>query len=421
MRLIGAMTLAVCGLCGLACSIAQPVPAQTEWAQPASELAAEISEMLGPGQAQFTIRNLSTIPAGEVPGIRKLIEQDLKQHGVIPAGAESANTIRVTLSENNRERLWVAEVIEGTETRIAMVHGPAPNAQVVTGDARIVLRRERIQPMLDRNGRTVHGLPVLATVEINGKLVVLYADRITVYSSGPSGWMEANSFAIEKPLGRDPRGIIAANPDGSGFIAYAPGTNCRGSYSLPLNGPTSDSGWSVRCTAGDDPWPVYQSADASSAPALKAFFNPARNFFTGVLTPSLGVDLPAFYSAGLIPRPAGGAALLITGIDGKVDLIENNTLRAVAGTRDWGSDFAVIRSGCGAGTQLIASGSGEAMNDSLRSFEIPALDAVPTSGPLAMDGTVIAMWTATDARSVMAVVRNAAEEYEVDRVTALCN
>ncbi len=133
------------------------------------------------------------------------------------------------------------------------------------------------------------------------------------------------------------------------------------------------------------------------------------------------MDLPPFYSAGMIPRRAGGAALLVTGVDGKVQMVENGALRTVAGTRDWGSDFAVLRSGCGAGTQVIASSSGEAANDSLRAYEIPALEAMPASAPLAMDGTVTALWTAPDGKSVLAVVRNAANQYEVDRVTALCN
>ncbi len=49
------------------------------------------------------------------------------------------------------------------------------------------------------------------------------------------------------------------------------------------------------------------------------------------------------------------------------------------------------------------------------------LEALPASSPVAMDGTVTALWTAQDAKSVFAVVRNAAGTYEVDRVTALCN
>jgi hypothetical protein len=133
------------------------------------------------------------------------------------------------------------------------------------------------------------------------------------------------------------------------------------------------------------------------------------------------VDLPPFYAGALLPRSAGYGALLIGGIDGKVTMAENGVLKVVTGTRDWGSDFAVLHSGCGARVQVIASSSGEATNDSLRAYELPALEAVPASAPLAMNGTVTALWAAPDGKSVLAVVRSAANQYEVDRVTALCN
>jgi hypothetical protein len=165
---------------------------------------------------------------------------------------------------------------------------------------------------------------------------------------------------------------------------------------------------------------VLSGSATNAAGNLKAFFNSGRNYFTGVVTPAIGVDLPPFYSAGTVPRP-GGPALLMNGIDGKVQIGENGALKAVAGTRDWGSDFAVLHSGCGTGIQVIASGSGEATTDSLRAYEIPALEAVGVSAPLSMDGTVTALWTVPDGKSVVAVVRNAGGQYEVDRVTALCN
>jgi hypothetical protein len=113
--------------------------------------------------------------------------------------------------------------------------------------------------------------------------------------------------------------------------------------------------------------------------------------------------------------------LLIGGIDGKVQILESAPLKPLSGTRDWGSDFAALNSGCGAGAQVVASGSGEAAADSLRAYELPALEAVPASAPLAMDGTVTALWTAPDGKSIYAVVRSTADEYEVDRVTASCN
>ena len=417
MKLIRTVVMLVCSLAVLDGIGAQTQSTQSRWAQPAAELAGQITDILGPGQVQLTIRNLSSIQTIEIPAIRKLLEQGLKARGVVAAGAESANTVRVTLSENARERLWVAEVVEGSETHVAMVHVNASSAPVIVADARMVLRRERISGIGGIAGED----PILAAADINGHFVVMFADRISIFSARDGGWLEANTFVLEKPLGRDPRGVLLPSADGGSFRAYAPGTGCTGSYSLPLSGATGDSGWNVRCRPSDDPWPVYQSGDAGGAPALKAFYNPARNFFTGVVTPSIGSDLPAFYTAAMIPRAAGGAGLLLAEIDGKVGIMENGAMRTVSGIRDWGSDFAVVRSGCGAGTQVVVSSSGQAANDSLRAFEVSALEAAPATGPLAMDGTVTALWTAQDAKSVFAVVRNAAGAYEVDRVSALCN
>ena len=192
--------------------------------------------------------------------------------------------------------------------------------------------------------------------------------------------------------------------------------------------------WTVRCRESDDPWLLTQAPPAAMGAAtdanvndgaIHAFYNAARNYFTGVVTPSLGVDVPPFYSAALIPRP-DGAGLLINGIDGKVQLVETATSKTVAGTRDWGSDLADLHSGCGTGAQIVASGSGEAAADSLRAYELPALEAIPAGPPLAMDGTVTALWTAPDGKSIFAVVREPAghgqaDSYEVDRVTANCN
>jgi hypothetical protein len=158
-----------------------------------------------------------------------------------------------------------------------------------------------------------------------------------------------------------------------------------------------------------------------SVTPFKAFYNAARNYFTGVVNFSPGIDLPPFYSAAQLVRSASDAPMLIEGIDGKVQILDNAVLKPVTGTRDWGSDFAALQSGCGAGTQIVASGSGEALGDSLRAYELPAQEAIPASAPLAMDGTVTAMWSAPDGKSLFAVVRNAADQYEVDRVSASCN
>jgi hypothetical protein len=411
--------------------------APSPWEQPAAALADQIAGILGPGQARLTMRNLSKISMDEFPAIRSLLEQDLKARGVQTSGAESANSIRVTLSENLRERLWVAEVVEGSETRVAIVHVEAGAAQPEALAGGLALRRQSLLTTTE---------PVLAALETGDGLVVVGPEEIVVFAHSANGWKEQNRVAIgqRKPLPRDPRSVIVLSPDGLGFEALVAGMACSGSKQ-PAQ---PEAQWTVRCRESDDPWQLTQSqrlaassdhAENAGLTRIRAFFSTARNYFTGVVTPSVGVDLPPFYSAALLPRP-DGAGLLINSIDGKVQIAETATLKlgvptdgsssvglkAIAGTRDWGSDFAAFRSGCSTGTQVIASGSGEAFADSLRAYEIPAQEAIPASAPMNMDGTVTALGTAPDGKSVLAVVRRTgsqghADSYEVDRVTASCN
>ena len=421
------LTKRMCLLAILGAALVGPLVAAPPgpWEQPTSELADQIAAILGPGQAHLTIRNLSSISNDEIPVIRRLLAQDLKAHGVVMAGAESANSIRVTLSESARERMLVAEVGEGNQTQVAMVDLGPVAAQTATTQERMELHREvYLSAAALANGSTVvSDDPVMALMEAGERLFALRRDSVMVFArNADHGRTVEASLALDlkRPVPRDPRGILIAAADGNGFTAFTPGTECKGAFSPPAEtaAPTHN-GWAVNCHASDDPWPI--ALDASGAPLLKAFYNSARDYFTGVVSPGVGVDLPPFYAAALLPRSAGSGALLIGGIDGKVTMAENGALKTVSGTRDWGSDFAVLYSGCGAGVQVIASSSGEATNDSLRAYELPALEAVPASAALAMNGTVTALWTATDGKSVLAVVRNAANEYEVDRVTALCN
>jgi hypothetical protein len=411
MKLACLIALVIGSLTNLSAQV--PIPAPSPWEQPAADLAEQVAAILGPGQAHLTIRNLSSIPTDQIPSIRRQLTQDLKSHGVLASGTESANAIRVALSENARERLWVAEIVEGDETRVAMVRvepGADRQSQSVTG---LMLRKQTI---------LTTGDTILAVLESPNGMVAVEPEEIVIFAHASDAWHEQKRFGIGqvRPLTRDPRAVFYPSPDAGGFAAYAPGSACAGNYQPP---PTSD--WVIHCHDTDDPWPIIQSSAASNSTAMKAFYNTTRNHFTGVVTPGTALDLPPFYTAVPFPR-ANGTALLINGIDGKFQLMENGALKTITGTRDWGSDFAALHTGCGAGTQIIASSSGEALTDSLRAYELPALEAIPASPPLTMDGTVTALWTDPDSKSVLAVVRkqagaDRADQYEVDRVKASCN
>jgi hypothetical protein len=404
----------------------QAIGSAGAWDQPAASLADQVSGILGPGQARLTIRNLSTISGDDVPTIRRLLEQDLKAHGVLTGNQESANTIRVTLSENMRERLWVAEILEGNETRVVMVLAGVPIAPPHVTAGTVVLNRKTLWRSSDQQqNQSWAGEQVLSAIEPNGSLHLLTDRRMVSYVNADSAWREQWSLALgaHPPLPRDPQGVLTVSDDGKTVMAYAPGVECERPIVASSDSiPGADSGnHAGQCQSSDDPWPV-----ANGALRAKAFHSANHNFFTGVITPSPGVELPAFYSAARLTRALGGSALVINAIDGTVEIIENGAMKPVAGARDWGSDFALLQTGCGAGIQIVASNSGEGQPDSLRAFELPAQEALAASAPLGMNGSVMALSSSPDGKSLLTVVRLPAEpgrgnEYEVDRVTALCN
>lgn len=392
--------------------------ANTLWDQPASALADQIASILGPGQARLTLRNLSSISADELPSIRRILEQDLRSHGITSSGDESANQLRITLSDNAREHLWVAEIMEGNETRVVMVSFSLALPRAAQSNSGITLHKQPVFTSRDS---------ILSALELPDSLIVLEPERILVYAHTPAGWNPLTIVAIhqKRPLSRDARGILLSTNNGQSFEAWLPGESCDGANTAS-SPPTQ---WSIHCRESDDPWPIPASAlmqiGSAPAPPLKAFYNATRDYYTGIVAPSLGADLPAFYTAAWFPR-SQTPALLLNGLDGKLEFVESAALKPVAGARDWGSDFAALQSACGSGTQIVASASGPAAQDSLRAYEIPSLEAIPASAPLAMGGSVTALWTATGGRGLLAVIRTTSQadqtiQYEVDRVTASCN
>lgn len=388
-----------------------PAAHAATWEQPASDLARRIAALTGPGPARLDLQNASTLPAGELPVIRRLLEQDLRRLGVLPGGSDSATIIHVTLSENLQGGLWVAEIEEGTETRVTMLAVPlAPAAPSGTGGT-ITIRRTLLitedAPVLDAK--------ILVTGGVQ-RLVVLEPDRILTYEHnaaalGTSPWIEDQAFPIAhtRPYPRDLRGELVAATDHA-FDAWLPGVHCRSGETAAGVG----TALSVSCADSDDPWPI--TANQSG------FYNAMRDNFTGVLAPGFGMDLPPFYEAGDLPQETG-ASMLLALVDGRVLLMDGGVLKPIAGANDWGSDFAVLRSACGSGAQVLVSGSGAAAaGDSLRAWEIAGREAIPVSAPVSIDGIVTAIAPSADGAGATIIVRRESPlRYEVWNGSALCN
>jgi hypothetical protein len=184
------------------------------WDKPAADLAGRVAEILGPGQAQLTVINRSTVPAGEVPSIRRLLEQEFRTHGIQIAGPESANQICITLSESDRQRLWVAEIIEGPQTRFVMVpferNGPASPIH----ETGMLLTRKTIWSSAGSAEAT--GSPVLAALETPSALVLLEREALVINVMTPTGWQEEKRVDLGRlPIqSRDPRGVLVPSVDG---------------------------------------------------------------------------------------------------------------------------------------------------------------------------------------------------------------
>jgi hypothetical protein len=153
----------------------------------------------------------------------------------------------------------------------------------------------------------------------------------------------------------------------------------------------------------------------------KAFYNPSRNYFTGVVVPGFGVNLPPFYSAAQLIT-AMNTATLLADISGQVHVFERGSHKMVVGARDWGSDIAGMRSDCGTGAQVLASAAGSGMGDALRAYELSGREAVPASAPLRFEGTIMALWPSADGTTARAVVRDPqGSRYEAYSLSIACN
>lgn len=378
----------------------QPSP----WQAPCADLAKQIAALTGPGTISLNVESRSLLNSDDVAVIRRLLERELRSAGVVTRAKNADSEVRVTLSQNESGLLWVAEVQEGSEIKVAMLPIPGATAsgtgpaEAVTMTVHAELIHAEVEPILD--------LAVLGTAS-DAHLAVLQPQHIKVYSQAGGKWqlMQSYDIASAHPLPRDVRGRIVPAADHL-FDAYLPGLTCAATK------PPDSWTLSYSCGESDDPWPLGSQ---------KAFYNAARNFFTGVLVPGFGPKLPPFYSAAEMVR-ASGTAFLVADVNGAVHLLEGGSHKLLIGARDWGSDIVAVRSGCGSGTQVFASAAGWPVQDSVRAYEIAGREARPVSAPSTFNGIITAMWPAGDGTSAIVIVRKAQESgYEAYRLSVRCS
>jgi hypothetical protein len=376
------------------------------WAGAEAQLAGKIVAVTGTKVVAVEVSNRSSLTGPAADEIRRGLLTELAALGVRFASREqAAGVVRVSLSEDLQSYVWVAEIRQGgNEPSVVMVSLPRPETQMPEPEASAMMLHKSLlwfQPerILD-----------LAIIEGNpARLLVLNATGVSVYRLQDNRWQMEQALPIPhlRPWPRDLRGRLTLRKDHA-FDVYLPGVLCRSSGAAPL---------AISCYEGDEPWPM--GADLSD---LNAFFTSSRNYFNGTLSPGVGGQktAPAFYSAAALPRN-GRTWWLLTAVDGKVHLLDGLTDQVVR-MPEVGSGIATLRSGCGSGWQVLASGGGDGSRDTIRAFEVPDREPLAVSAPLEVQGSVTALWTEPGANGVVAVVGSSETGgYEAFRLSVSCN
>ena len=376
-----------------------------DWRAPEEQLARKISAATGPGAVSLDLLNRSSLSRPDVEEIRRGLLSELTVLGVRFVNADqAAATVQITLSENLKNYVWVAEIHQGnSEAAVVMVATPRSGRSAVEhSPAALTIHKTLL--WTDENRILDVGL-------VNGSpqhMILLEPESVVLSKLQDGRWQQEQSLHLShsRPWPRDLRGRLALPKDHL-FDAYLPAIFCRSTATTPL---------AINCFESDDPWPLQ-----TDQPSLGAFFAPTRNFFTGALSPGIEkqTTAKAFYSAAVLPRDRYKLWIFST-VDGQVHLLDGVSDQTAA-KLNWGSDIASVRSGCGLGWQVLATGNGDGAVETVRAFEIADREPVAVSQPAEFNGGITALWADSDGTGAIAVSQNSETgKYEVFRLSITC-
>ena len=258
--------------------LALVVICSTASASEGEDAARRLLARLPKGPVAMTWQNLSTISADDADRVRQVVEAGIEQ-------ATGAEFLRVTLSENPRGYLVVAESGRGG---VWMETWLKPAAKIEKPSYHLIRRLLWEQPA-----------PILDIALDGERLYVLEPMRVAGKGVKPT------ALTLPRPMPRDPRGRIEVTGNEAVRIQL-PGVRCVG----PLS--------KLPCVIARDPWIVA-----------------ARNYFEGARG--------RFYTAAEL-----GGVLFQAETDGRTRVYflgsNGDALRVIEG---WGSEIAAVESPCG--------------------------------------------------------------------------
>lgn len=365
----------------------------------ARELARKVSASVGAAiQGKLTVApnfvNLSSLSAFEFQkacgAFHDEIEQQTKAFRAASSQEIEPASINVSLAENLRDFLWIAQVTQGQSQQIFFVsvarelvaqeNQPSPS---VTLQKRFLLSQS--EPILDADF-----LP--ASPSAAPSLLILQPNRIALFAQQNGAWRLQSEAPIAHaaPWPRDVRGRLQQGADEE--QAVLPGVICNIAMSSAL---------SASCNPGNAGW--LFPAGFLSAFTLLPTAAANGNTFT---FPALGSQ--EFSSLAVIAPPASSGApvpVIATTPDGRALLFEGPST-PVTSFNNWGSDVAALYSAKHTPWPLLATRAGDwTAPDSIQAFDIIDRQPVAISGEVNFDGPITALWS-EDENTVLAVSRN---------------
>jgi len=353
--------------------------------EPVHGLAQKIAAVVKPHPTvTLSFRNVSSLSAVDAALAQAAMERELRALGVAAGEQRPGGTtqIKVTLSEDLRGFVWIAEIDNGDERAIAIEE--APKTPPATGTTSMAIEKKL---MLEQDRQ------ILDLAAIGRGLLVLDSEALTLYENAGGDWLRKLSVRIPvtRPWPRDLRGRLLTQ--GDAYQAYLPGLACNGN---------AGGGMSITCRDASL-WPI------GAGPRMLGFaqFTPARNYFDGrVIAPNGStVNVPAFFSAAEFQAGAvSGWAL--AGVDGQTHLYNTPANNGSA----WaavGSGIVGLESDCGGRSQVLASAAGDGtVTDSISAYDVIDGAPRPTGDAVAFPGPVTALWPAAERGMAFAVSRD---------------
>jgi hypothetical protein len=358
-----------------------------------------LSHAGSPSSVSISFQNLSQLTAETQQAAQDAILNRFRDAGVRLVKPEMALAeVQVTFSEDWQGYVWIAQVKQGPGQQLVISRLPRPERAASAHAPTLTLRKSTIW---------IQDGQILDFFLDNQNLVILEPAQVSVYANDNGQWRQRYTLSITRsqPWPRDLRGKLQVN--GLQLSAFLPGTLCTGSLSPP----------SLDCRSSDDPWPLDQGQ-------LVAFFSARRNFFNGVLAgPSAGVSVVPFFSAATWPG-TNQRQWLFSGIDGRTRFYLNDLSTPAATFNAWGSNLAVVHSGCSTGWQVLASSSSDSVRpDSVEAVEVAGREAQTVSSGVDLAGPVSALWTSGKNNETVNGVMQlpSTGKYEAFILTVSCN